>query len=270
MGIRLGIDMGISSTKVAGICNNDVFFCKTVEDARRHNIGLIIDSFTDETSVKKENISSICATGVNALSANTNRINVCDEFTACILGAKFNNPVKRFIIAGFGTGTPFIMVDGNKSRHLGGFGIGGGTLTGLARILLGDISMEQLSEMALKGDSSKVNILIGDVCSKALPNLPLDTTASNFGKVMNVTSREDIASGLVKLVIETIGSAANLASQICGIRDIITIGRLATFPPNRKIFDTLETLYNIRFHIPEHCSYRTAIGAALYCPKNIG
>lgn len=267
MKASLGIDMGISSTKVAGLIDNRIVYLKTIDGDSRHDIKWIVNLFEMKTGIDTTKDCHICATGVKTITSATelakHNISVCDEFTACILGAKYNNPLGRFIIAGFGSGTPFIMVDGNESRHLGGFGIGGGTLGGLSKLLFGDISMETLADMACKGNPSKVNLLIGDVCGDAMPNLPVDTTASNFGKINSQASKEDIAAGLVRLVIETIGSAANLASQICGIKDIVAIGRLAEFPPNKKIFDALEALYNINFHVPEHCGYRTAIGAAL-------
>lgn len=268
MKASLGIDMGISSTKVVGLKDNNIIYLKTFDGPMRHDIGYIINQFATETGTDTENSCQVCATGVKTISDATelasHNISVCDEFTACILGAKYNNPLNRFIIAGFGTGTPFIMVDGNESRHLGGFGIGGGTLNGLAKLLLGDISIDQLSQMAEKGNPANVNLLIKDVCGDAMPQLPADITASNFGKINQNASNDDIAAGLLSLIIETIGSAANLASQICGIKDIVTIGRLATLPPNRKIFDALEKLYDIKFHVPEHCGFRTAIGAALY------
>lgn len=272
MEICIGIDMGISSTKVAVMKNNEIIRCRTVVGENRNNIYNIINLLVKETVINPTTGFNVCTTGVKSISPqnkpNIEKVSTCDEFTACVLGAKYRNPFERFIIAGFGTGTPFIMVDGKESRHIGGFGIGGGTLTGLAKLLIGNINIEELSEMAAKGDPAKVNLLIKDICNEAMPGLPLDTTASNFGKTDTEATKEDIAAGLIRLVIETIGSAANLASQICNIKDIIAIGRLATLGTNRVIFDALENLYNIKFHVPEYAGYRTAIGAALYADLN--
>ena len=41
------------------------------------------------------------------------------------------------------------------------------------------------------------------------------------------------------------------------------IGKLSKLPQCKEVFPALEKLYDIRFHIPKHSEYCTAIGAAL-------
>lgn len=81
-----------------------------------------------------------------------------------------------------GTGTSFVKIDGDKVQHIGGLGIGGGTLQGLSRLLLKTHDIHQVSELAEKGDVTRVNLQIGDICNTALPDLPVSATASLFGK----------------------------------------------------------------------------------------
>ena len=72
-----------------------------------------------------------------------------------------------------------------------------------------------------------------------------------------------MAAGIVNMILQTIGSAANLVAYGTGIRDFVMIGNLAMLPQSRAVFDRIERLYDIRIHIPEYPEYRTAIGAAL-------
>ena len=93
--------------------------------------------------------------------------------------------------------------------------------------------------------------------------LTMDTTASNFARAQSDAKKEDIAVGLIHMVLQSIGSAAWLASLGSDIRDFVLIGNLSLLPQCKEVFPALETLYNIRFHIPKYSQYCTAIGAAL-------
>ena len=76
-------------------------------------------------------------------------------------------------------------------------------------------------------------------------------------------NKEDIAAGIIKMVLQSIGSAAWLASLGSDIRDFVLIGNLSLLPQCKEVFPALEKLYDIRFHIPKYSQYCTAIGAAL-------
>ena len=65
------------------------------------------------------------------------------------------------------------------------------------------------------------------------------------------------------MILQTIGSAANLVAFSTSVRDFVLIGNLPLLPQSRPLFDRIEALYDIRMHIPEYPEYRTAIGAAL-------
>ena len=54
-----------------------------------------------------------------------------DEFHAIGKGGLFLTGLTRAIIVSMGTGTAFIIADQNGEKHIGGTGIGGGTLLGL-------------------------------------------------------------------------------------------------------------------------------------------
>ena len=148
-------------------------------------------------------------------------------------------------------------------QHIGGLGIGGGTLQGLSRLLLKTHDIHQVSELAEKGDVTRVNLQIGDICNTALPDLPVSATASLFGKVDSNASQEDIACGIIYTVLQTIGGAAVLSALNSPIKDFVLIGNLTQLPQCREVFSKMEAIYHVHFHIPPYAEYRTAIGAAL-------
>ena len=162
-----------------------------------------------------------------------------------------------------GTGTSFVKVDGQHIQHIGGIGVGGGTLLGLSRLLLKTQDIHQISDMALKGTLTNIDLQIQDICNRPLPDLPLDATASNFGKADGNASPEDIASGIIHMVLQSIGQAAILSALNSPIQDFVLIGNLTQLPQCKEIFPKLEEMYGARFLIPKYSEYRTAIGAAL-------
>jgi type II pantothenate kinase len=125
----------------------------------------------------------------------------------------------------------------------------------------GDI--RQVVELLKTGDISKINVLIGDISPRPLPGLPSDAIASLFGNAQSDARREDIALGILWTVLQSICSAAILSSMDCGIKDFVMIGTLSMLPLCETVFRACESLYGVRFHVPEHSEFSTAIGAAL-------
>jgi hypothetical protein len=115
-----------------------------------------------------------------------------------------------------GTGTSFVKISGDEIQHIGGMGIGGGTLQGLSRLLLKTHDIHRVADLAAKGDVTRVNLQIGDICNNALPDLPVSATASLFGKADSNASQEDIACGIIYTVLQTIGGAAAFRTEQSG------------------------------------------------------
>lgn len=127
----------------------------------------------------------------------------------------------------------------------------------------------QISEMALDGDVSNINLNIGDISAHPLPGLPMDATASLFANAQGNARREDIAKGLICMVLQAIGSATILSSLNSGIRDYVLIGNLSQLHQCKEIYPKLDKVYNVRFIIPERSEFCTAIGAALSKPTPV-
>ena len=186
-----------------------------------------------------------------------------DEFLADGLGAQFESKLQRMIVVSMGTGTSLVLCNGNEVRHIGGIGIGGGTLSGLSRLLLQTDNINEIIALANKGDISHINLQIKDISTSPLPGLPMDATASLFANAQANASREDIALGLIGLVLQSIGSATILSSLNSDIRDFVLIGNLSLLPQCEILFPVMEKIYDVRFIIPKNSEYCTAIGAAL-------
>ena len=171
-------------------------------------------------------------------------------------------------VVSMGTGTSFVKVQGSTVEHIGGLGIGGGTILGLSKLLLKTHDFHQIASLAEHGSLNDIDLHIRDITPHPLPGLPLDVTASIFGKVDANAKVEDIALGIVHMVLQTIGQGAVFTSLNGDIKNIVLIGNLTRLPQCPDIFPRLEEMCDVHFKIPEYAEYRTAIGAALCYIRN--
>ena len=268
MGIIIGIDVGISTTKIVGIKNNKVSapIRITAADPITSLYGAF-GKYLHDNDIDLSDVEHVMLTGVGAAYIDQPIYGLptskSQEFIADGLGARFESKLDHTIGVSMGTGTSFVKCDGDEMKHIGGIGVGGGTLAGLARIMLNTSDIAQVAALAKQGNIRNIDLTIGDISAQPLPGLPMDTTASNFARAQSDASKEDIAAGIIKMVLQSIGSAAWLASLGSDIRDFVLIGNLSLLPQCKEVFPALEKLYDIRFHIPKYSQYCTAIGAAL-------
>jgi type II pantothenate kinase len=268
MGIVIGIDVGISTTKIVGIKNNKISapIRITAADPITSLYGAF-GKYLHDNNIELKDVEHVMLTGVGAAYIDQPIYGLptskSQEFIADGLGARFESKLDHTIVVSMGTGTSFVKCDGDDMRHIGGIGVGGGTLAGLARIMLNTSDIKTVATLAQQGNIRNIDLTIGDISPQPLPGLPMDTTASNFARAQSDASKEDIAAGIIKMVLQSIGSAAWLASLGSDIRDFVLIGNLSLLPQCKEVFPALEKLYDIRFHIPKYSQYCTAIGAAL-------
>ncbi|RHJ83460.1 type II pantothenate kinase [Parabacteroides sp. AM08-6] len=268
MGVVIGIDVGGSTTKIIGIENGKIkspMFVKATDPVT--SLFGAFGKYIYDNDITLPDIEKVMLTGVGSAYIDQPLYGLptakTDEFMANGMGAQYNTSLTNLIVVSMGTGTSFVKVEDSQIQHIGGLGVGGGTLLGLSRLLLKTQDIHQISEMALKGTLTNIDLQIQDICNKPLPDLPLDATASNFGKTDGNASPEDIASGIIHMVLQSIGQAAILSALNSQIKDFVLIGNLTQLPQCKDIFPKMEEMYHIRFHIPRYSEYRTAIGAAL-------
>lgn len=268
MSVTIGIDIGGSTTKIVGFIDHTIitpFFVKA-DDPIASLYGAF-GKFLSQENIKIDDVDRVIMTGVGAsymakpiYGIPTGRV---QEFIAIGLGGQFFSKLDRVIVVSMGTGTALIKADKKEIIHMGGSGIGGGTLLGLADKMLKIRDVSSLINLAKDGDLSKVDLLVQDISKQDIPGLPPDTTAANFGRINDMANASDLALGIINLVFQTIGIIANFASKSCNIQDIVLTGNLATIPQAKTIMSSLSRLYGINFIIPDHAEYATSVGAAL-------
>ena len=270
----IGIDVGISTTKIVGI-NQDGVVVSPIRIKATDPVTSLYGAFGKylyDNKIRLDDIEHVMITGVGAAYIDSPIYGLptdkAEEFIADGLGAWYEIGKREMIVVSMGTGTSLVQCDEKGIRHIGGIALGGGTLTGLSRIMLKTDDINQVVSLAMGGDLSNIDVRIGDISPNALPGLPKHATASLFGNARSNASREDIALGIITTVLQTIGSSCILASLNSGIREYVLIGNLTLLPQCKEVFPALEKLYKVRFIIPKYSEFCTAIGAALCYEKN--
>ena len=267
--IVIGIDVGISTTKIVGIDEKGMVISPIRIKATDPITSLYgaFGKYLHDNKIKLDEVEQVMLTGVGAAYIDEHIYGLptskSEEFIADGLGAKYESKLDRMIVVSMGTGTSLVKCDGENIKHIGGIGIGGGTLAGLSRIMLKTDDIKQITNLAKDGDVSKINLLIKDIRAKPLPGLPMSAVASLFSNAKTNASREDIAKGLIWMVLQCIGSATILSSLESGIKDFVLIGNLSLLPLCREVYPAMEKVYGVRFHVPKYSEFCTAIGAAL-------
>lgn len=270
MGIVVGIDIGGSTTKICGFrSKGDLIEPLSVKaDDPISSVYGAFGKFTSLHGIALNQVERVMVTGVGSSYINEDLYGIptehVREFDCIGLGGQYLAKLDEAIIVSMGTGTALVHVKGDVVEYIGGTGVGGGTLFGLSESVLGVHDMNVLETLAENGDISKVDLRISDISKKHLsPTLDLDTTASNFGKLSDLATKEDLALGIINLVFETIGMISVFGAKRFSIRDVVLTGKLSSMKKARSVFGTLGKMFDMNFMFPENARYGTVIGAAL-------
>lgn len=274
MGKVIGIDIGGSTTKIVGF--DDKLMIDPLMVRANDPLASVYGAFgkfLNTHSLKISDIERIMITGVGSSFINNKLFGIptgkVDEFMAIGMGGLFLSNLKKAIIVSMGTGTALVKAENNTAQHLGGTGVGGGTLLGLSNRMLNVRHFDELIEAANGGDLSNVDLTIGDISKEAMVTLPSETTASNFGKISDLVTKADLAMGIINLVFQTIGMIAVFNTKIDKIKDVILTGNLTNVPQSEYIFSQLSKLYDVNFQTPRNAEYATAVGAAICFIENV-
>jgi type II pantothenate kinase len=220
-----------------------------------------------ENNIKIGNIQRIMITGAGASKLNTDLFGIptekVDEIQAIGIGGVFLSGKDDIIIANIGTGTAIIDARPGAISHLGGSGIGGGTILGLAKKLLSMSDFNGIMELAERGNLSQVDLLMEDIMDMNISFLNPESTASNFGKMLDTAKNEDLALGILNMVYQVIGMLAVFAAKIKNTDQIIVTGNGSGNPIGKKVLQVITGLYAVHFEYPQDAEYTTAIGAGL-------
>lgn len=266
--MTIGIDIGGSTTKIVGINGRKILEPLTVEanDPVASASGAM-GKFLSIHKLSLQEIDKVIITGVGASFLGDQLLGLplkkIAEFRALGYGGLFLSGLENAIIVSMGTGTAFVKAHGQCISHLGGTGVGGGTILGLSKVMVNLSNFDNIMEAASKGRLGNIDLSVGDISQSEIGNLPSNITASNFGKMSEQASKEDITKGILNMVFQVIGMMSIFAARQHGDKNIVLSGKLVNAPLAGKILDSLSKLYKVKFHIPKHAEYCTAIGAAI-------
>ena len=208
--IVVGIDIGGSTTKIGGF---DItsgrgelmapLFVHATDPIT--SIYGAFGKFTDSNGLELSDIEKVMITGVGSSHVSRPLYSLpCEtvpEFRCIGLGGLYLSGLDRAITVSMGTGTALVLSErGREPEHLGGTGVGGGTLIGLSKKLLDMDTVTHITELAEDGDLSRVDLRINDISSSPAGRLTETMTASNFGNISDLATKSDIALGIINLV----------------------------------------------------------------------
>ena len=171
------------------------------------------------------------------------------------------------LVVSAGSGTAVVSARGNHYAHITGTGVGGGTLLGLGRLLLGTTDVERIDAMAMRGDPNGVDLALRDVVSGPIGSLPPDATAVNFGRIAKqqaAPSADDLAAALLTLIGQVIAITAINAARAEQLEHVVVIGHMTDMPSFRRVLEQVGIYYGAQLTVPSNAGYGTALGALLH------
>lgn len=264
----VGIDIGSTTTKAISIDKRGLKSSVNSEaqDAVTAAYGAL-GKIMRVGEIEIQSIDKIVMTGAGAQSLSGNFFGIetlrINEIEAIGRGGRWLSKRENIVIANIGTGTSLIEATPSTITHLGGTGIGGGTILGLSKQLIGSSTFEHIMELAKAGDIKKIDLLIEDIYGSKISFLGKKATASNFGKVSDLAKSEDFAFGIINMVFEVIGMMAMFAAKGRGYSHVVVTGNGSNNLLGRAILEDIGKMHSITFEFPQFGEYATAVGAAI-------
>lgn len=190
-----------------------------------------------------------------------------DELRAIGSGGLLAAGVTRALVMSMGTGTAFVAAGPDGFAHLGGTAVGGGTVLGLGRLLLGTIDPLRIGALAAAGDARKVDLSVGDIAGGPVGVVPAHMTASHFGRVGRPAHEgvdvrpEDVAAGLMELVGQVLGRLGLIAARAQGLDTVVLTGHAVEWPGIRQAVQSVAGAFGGRIVVPPDPGFATVRGA---------
>ncbi|HHX28636.1 MAG: hypothetical protein ACOX5Q_09845 [Bacillota bacterium] len=264
--MRIGMDAGGSLTKIVVLRGPErEYYMMDLEGAIEMARKLPDCEGIHLTGCRAETIASHLPDNLRT------RVHRAGELEAFWAGARQmladeGRPSDSFVLVAFGTGTSVFTISGGKGTRTAGTAVGGGTLTGLSRLLLGTSDFENFMDLASRGDRHRVDLMVSDLYPDAAASPVLDAlTAANFGsKRIEQAGKQDIASAILQLVVETIAVISIQVARTHRIDTIVVAGSPTRHPLVRERFQELGSLLGHDFFaFLEHGPYCGAVGAVI-------
>jgi type II pantothenate kinase len=233
-GVQVGVDVGASLAKIAIRSRDGTCEWRSI-------------SHTEAVRIPQEILSlapdrvGITGGGASALrDLLSPDAHVANEFAAWGAGARSmlrggDRVPDRFLLVSVGTGTAAILVTPDAAHHVGGTGLGGGTIAGLGSALVGTSDAVELARLAASGDRARVDLQVADIYPSGNAPLPGEINASSFAKLAlrpgERPSRSDLARSIVGMVGENIALICGGLAAAAGVDRIVYGGTTVVNDP---------------------------------------
>ena len=267
----IGIDIGGSTTQGVLVRNGKIsgFVSIQASDEMACAAGCL-GKILSMNRIEINKVKLVAATGGGSKKRLIKKIlgipvKKVDEIRAIGLGGLNLTKKNKCFVVSIGTGTAMVAVkeNGKFIKHAGGTGIGGGMLKGLYRLLLNKDDINNLENLARKGNLKRIDLTVKDIVGKGIGNLPPHATAANFGKLSDEANGHDIALGLINMIGEVIGTLSVFAAKNYGLeKDIVFVGKVTRNKMLMKNIQQVVRTFEGRSVVPARAEFATAIGAA--------
>jgi type II pantothenate kinase len=256
----IGIDRGASFTDFAVVDSDGIKEVFSIENRDWESIATAYERLITNYQTRHI-VFSGSATGMPTPMKKT--ISIIAEIDAIGFGGAALANCNECVVVSMGTGSAIVHFANNCAEHLGGSGIGGGTIKGLSSLICGLDNPSQIEALALKGNASQLNLTISDLGYEQISFLGADMTASNFADIKS-NKIEDQAAAILDLVGETVGIIASICARSVNCRDhIVMVGKVAENRFIRQVLTLVGKLYRTTFTFPENPGYATVYGATV-------
>ncbi|HUC90446.1 MAG TPA: type II pantothenate kinase [Paenibacillus sp.] len=274
--VKAGIDAGGTLVKIAYEENGgEIRYVKLASDPLEAAAAWIRSRMPE---------ARLCMTGGRAsrlLGLLERSAESVSEFEATCEGAKRlleqdGKSWDRFLLANVGTGTSIHIVGGDGAARVGGTGVGGGTILGLARLLAGTADFESIVRAAQAGIRDTADLKVSHIYEGAIPPIDGNLTASNFGRVEETIRRsaglgqsaefpvEDVLASVIGMVGETVATVSVHAAGQHDAQVIVYIG--SSFEWNEPLKEAVASYTRFRGAEPYFApngAFSGALGALL-------
>jgi type II pantothenate kinase len=273
--LQAAIDFGISNTDAVAFVDGE--WHRWTQSYRHEPDGEFVRNLLETRSIELSALPWLAVTGgrhrLLPPQIDGCRVVGVGELTAIgrggqgLAGIQAIDSEPPILVVSAGSGTAMVAARGKQYTHVTGTAVGGGTMLGLARLLLGTVDPVQIDQLAQQGNASGVDLSLADVITGPIGTLPANATAVNFGRLGRFAmeaSQPDLAAGLVTMVGQVIGLLAIQAARAQQIEQIVVIGHLTDMVSIRRVLSAVSHYYSTPIELPSDAGYATAFGALLH------
>jgi type II pantothenate kinase len=170
------------------------------------------------------------------------------------------------IVVSLGTGTGIVLAHPPEAPlRLVGSAVGGGTLLGLARLLLGTTDVAEIGLLASRGDVTRCDLTVGDVIGGGVGPVSAEATAAHFARIGRpdtpLPERADLAAGLMNLIGQTALRLAYEAVIAHSARSLVLVGHVLDVPGFREAIFRIPGMDPAFVHLAPDPGFAVARGA---------